>query len=206
MAHALFFGGSGRRAVAHKRRAINPTSSKGEKAWGRGPLRPKEFPRHRDTRCQIYASTTRATKVLHSTWRGPVQNQSFAKMIWTAAKVISQSICCTPHLTDKCGTWPFFGGSGRRAVAHTCPAFPKNTYGPVRILLIRGGSGAERLTQPPRTEYKPGRKALLRPKEFPRHRDTLGQIRASTTRPAKAPGEVQSKINLSPKWFGPPLK
>ena len=32
----------------------------------------------------------------------------------------------------------FFGGSGRRAVAHTRPAFPKNAYGLVGIPLIRG--------------------------------------------------------------------
>ena len=42
----------------------------------------------------------------------------------------------------------FFGGSGRRAVAHTRPAFPKNAYSPVGIPLIRGASGAGRLIQP----------------------------------------------------------
>ena len=36
----------------------------------------------------------------------------------------------------------FFGGSERRAVAHTRPAFPKNAYGPVGIPLIRGALGA----------------------------------------------------------------
>ena len=49
-----------------------------------------------------------------------------------------------------------FCGSGRRAVAHTRPAFPKNTYGLVGIPLIRGASGAGRLTQPYRREVKPG--------------------------------------------------
>ena len=58
-------------------------------------------------------------------------------------------ICCSSHLTGKCGTKTFLGGSGRRAVAHTCPAFPKNTYGPVGIPLIRGASGAGRSTQTP---------------------------------------------------------
>ena len=53
-------------------------------------MRPKEFPRHRDTLGQIRASTTRPAKALPSTWRGPVQNQSVAKMIWTAAKVVSR--------------------------------------------------------------------------------------------------------------------
>ena len=58
-------------------------------------------------------------------------------------------ICCSPHLTGKCGTRPFLGGSGRRAVAHTRPAFPKNAYGPVGIPLIRGASGAGRSNPPP---------------------------------------------------------
>ena len=34
-----------------------------------------------------------------------------------------------------------FCRSGRRAVAHTRPAFPQNAYGPVGIPLIRGASG-----------------------------------------------------------------
>ena len=42
------------------------------------------------------------------------------------------------------------------AVAHTRPAFPKNAYGLVGIPLIRGASGAGRLTQPPLRERKPG--------------------------------------------------
>ena len=46
----------------------------------------------------------------------------------------------------------FFGGSERRAVAHTRPAFPQNAYGPVGIPLIKGASGAGRLTQPSRRE------------------------------------------------------
>ena len=59
----------------------------------------------------------------------------------------------------------FFGGSGRRAVAHTRPAFPKNAYGPVGIPLIRGASGTRRSTPSPQ-----GCKSLgegpLRPKEI----------------------------------------
>ena len=31
----------------------------------------------------------------------------------------------TSHQTDECGTRPFLDGSGRRAVAQTCPAVPK---------------------------------------------------------------------------------
>ena len=42
----------------------------------------------------------------------------------------------------------FFCESGRRAVAHTRPAFPKNAHGPVGIPLIRGASGAGQSTPP----------------------------------------------------------
>ena len=50
--------------------------------------------------------------------------------------------------------WPkaFFGGSGHWAIAHMRQAFAKNAYGPVGIPLIRGASGAGRLTQPPQRE------------------------------------------------------
>ena len=46
----------------------------------------------------------------------------------------------------------FFGGSGRRAAAHTRSAFPQNAHGPVGIQLIRGASGVGRLTQLPQRE------------------------------------------------------
>ena len=88
-------------------------------------------------------------------------------------------ICCTPHLTSICGTRPFFGGSGRRAVAHTRPAFPKNASGPVGIPLIRGASGAGWSTQP-KGVIAWGEDAL-RPKEIiqlPRH---TGQIRPAAS-------------------------
>ncbi len=49
---------------------------------------------------------------------------------------LCSGICCAPHLTGKYGTRPFYGGSGRRAVAHTRPAFPKNAYGPVGIVFV----------------------------------------------------------------------
>ena len=60
----------------------------------------------------------------------------------------------------------FFGGSGRKAVAHTRPAFPKNTYGPVGIPLIRDVSGAGRSTQPPSKGGKSLGEGPLRPKEI----------------------------------------
>ena len=41
------------------------------------------------------------------------------------APILICGICCSPHLTGKCGPRPFLGGSGRRAGGHTRPAFPK---------------------------------------------------------------------------------
>ena len=45
-------------------------------------------------------------------------------------------ICCSPHLTSKCGTRPFLGGSRRRAGAHTHPAFPKMPTAPSAFPLV----------------------------------------------------------------------
>ena len=70
------------------------------------------------------------------------------KVLTTAAAVLVPR----PTERESVAQGLFFGGSGRRAVAHTRPAFPKNAYGPVGIPLIRGASGAGRWTQPPRRE------------------------------------------------------
>ena len=77
-----FLGGTGRRAVAHTRpdfakNALGPVGiplvrgasgagqwtqppRKGVKAWGEGPLRPKEISRYRDTLGQIHAADNTA--------------------------------------------------------------------------------------------------------------------------------------------------
>ena len=48
-----------------------------------------------------------------------------------------QGICRVPHLTGKYGTRPFFlGGTGRRAVAHTRPEFPKMPTAPSAFPLL----------------------------------------------------------------------
>ena len=82
MAQGLFLGGTGRRAVAHTRpefakNALGPVGiplvrgasgagqwtqppRKGVKAWGEGPLRPKEISRYRDTLGQIRAADNTA--------------------------------------------------------------------------------------------------------------------------------------------------
>ena len=101
-----------------------------------------------------------------------------------------------PHLTGKCGTRPFYGGSGRRGrSAHAPGISPKTPTAPVGIPLIRGrlrrrgdepnlSEGSESLGgRPPEADGK-----------NPRHRDTLGQIRVPTARPAKV---------LPSTWGGP---
>ena len=85
---------------------INPTSPKGAKAWVEGPLRPKEIPKHRDTLGQIRASTTRPAKVLPRSWRGPVRNQSVAKMIWTwagSSQPKPDEVKMVLYIVEECG-------------------------------------------------------------------------------------------------------
>ena len=97
----------------------------------------------------------------------------------------------------------FFGGTGRRAVAHTRPEFPKMPTAPSAFPLLGapqapgdkpnlpegskslGGRPPEAVGKSPGTETHSARTAsrqLGRPKCYP------------------APGDVQSEINLSPKW------
>ena len=70
----------------------------------------------------------------------------------------------------------FYGGSGRRAVAHTRPAFPKNAYGPVGIPLIRGASVPGNEPNPP----KEGKSLGGRPPEAERN------YPAAETHPARS--------------------
>ena len=99
----------------------------------------------------------------------------------------------------------FLGGTGRRAVAHTRPEFPKMPTAPSAFPLLGapqapgdkpnlpegskslGGRPPEAVGKSPGTETHSARTAsrqLGRPKCYP------------------APGEVQPEINLSPKWSG----
>ena len=80
-------------------------------------------------------------------------------------------ICCSPHLTGKCGTRPFLGGSGRRARARMCLAFPKMPTAQSAFPLLG-------VMNPPQG-VKAWGKGPLRPKEISRYRDTLGQICAA---------------------------
>ncbi len=108
---------------------MNPTPPKGVKAWGEGP--PPEAEGTETHSARSVPQITRPAEVLPGTWRG-------------VRPIVICGICCPPHQTGKYGTRPFYGGSGRRAVAHTRPAVSKNALGPVGIPLIRGASGAGR--------------------------------------------------------------
>ena len=107
-----------------------------------------------------------------------------------------------PHLTSMGGARPFFGGSGRRVGAHTCPAFPKMPTTPSAF-----PSGGGRWTQPPE-----GGKILgedpLRPKEISRYRDTLSQIRAADNtagrRATRQLERCQTEIDLRYLLLAPP--
>ena len=153
------FCGSGRMAVAHTRPAfpknayglfgitlirgasgagrLTQPHSKGGKSLGKASWSRRKIFSYRATPSQIRAAASTACR------------SATRQLNQKAAPIRSCGICYSPHLTSKCGTRPFLGGTGRRAVAHTHPAFPKNAYGPFGIPLIRGASGAGRLTQPP---------------------------------------------------------
>ena len=120
-------------------------------------------------------------------------------LAWRLIDSIGWDIWCTPHLTGKCGTRPFFGGSRHRAVAHTRPTFPKNAYGPVGISFIRGASGAGQLTQPSLGEWKPEGKAPWGRRKSPgteTHPARSAPPQHGRPKCYQAPGEDQSKINL----------
>ena len=102
-----FFGGSDCRAGAHthlafpkmsmarsafpflRRRAITPPQ--GLKAWEKAPLRSKEISRSRDTLSQIRASNNTA-------------GRSATQHLERCRQILICDICCSPHLTGKCGT------------------------------------------------------------------------------------------------------
>ena len=153
-----------------------PNLLEGSKSLGEGPRRPKEISSCRDTLGQIRA-----------------------RLIWTGVFV------GRPTLRASMAQGLFLGGTGRRAVAHTRPEFPKMPTAPSAFLLLGapqepgdkpnlpegskslGGRPPEAVGKSPGTETHSARTAsrqLGRPKCNP------------------APGNVQSEINLSAKWSG----
>ena len=118
-------------------------------------------------------------------------------LIWTGVFVDR------PTLRASMAQGLFLGGTGRRAVAHTHPEFPKMPTAPSAFPLLGapqvlcykpnlpegskslGGRPPEAVGKSPGTEAHSARTAswqLGRPKCYP------------------APGDVQSEINLLPKW------
>ena len=103
------------------------------------------------------------------------------------------------HVPPNVKVWhkAFFSGSGRRAVAHTRPAFPKNAYGPVGIPLIRGTSGAGRSTQPPEADNSLGG----RPPE------AEGNYPAAETHPARSAPQPARPVEVRPdNWISKMLR
>ena len=86
------------------------------------------LPRHRDTLGQIRALTTRPAKVLLSTWRGHDHEQSFL--------LLSRYLLAAPPYGQVWHKAFFLGGTGRRAVAHTRPEFPKMPTAPSAFPLL----------------------------------------------------------------------
>ena len=95
----------------------------------------------------------------------------------------------------------FFGGSGRRAIAHTRPAFPKNAYGPVGIPLLGAPQApGEEPNLPEGSKSLGGRppEAEGTPPQAPRYSARSAPRRYGWPKCYPAPGEVQTESNLSP--------
>ena len=86
------------------------------------------------------------------------------------------SICCSPHLTGKCGTRVFLRWGRAQGQSPHAPGIPKNAYGPVNIPLIRGATVARRWAPPSEGGKSLGERPP-RLKEISRYRVTLRQIR-----------------------------
>ena len=110
---------------------------KGVNAWGKDPWGRMKSPGTETHSIKSVAQITRLAEVLPGNWRG---SDRYWSTVFDARP--TKRACMAQGL--------FLGGTGRRAVAHTRPEFAKNAYGPVGIPLVRGASGAGRLTQPSR--------------------------------------------------------
>ena len=135
MAKGLFYGGSGRRAVAHtdlafpkmptprrhstdqgrlRRRAMNPPSPKGVKARGEDPEAEGNYPAAK-------THSARSVPAASTASRNATQQLEKRSVNAPAAAVFVD----LPTQRASMAQGLFYGGSGRRAVAHTRPAFPK---------------------------------------------------------------------------------
>ena len=74
----------------------------------------------------------------------------------------------------------FFGASGRRARAHTRPAWPKIPSAPLAFPLLGAPQAPGNKPNSPKG-VKPWVDGPLRPEEISSCRDTLGQIRAAAS-------------------------
>ena len=102
-----------KRCISGVRQAINLTPPSRVKAWGDSPLKLEVCPEDETHPTRSVALTSRPIEVCPINWIG------------TIAQNRNNSIWLTSHQPDECGTSPFEGGSGHRAVAQTRSAFPK---------------------------------------------------------------------------------
>ena len=146
MAQGLFYGGSGCRAVAHTRPAFpkmptapsafpllgapqapgdEPNLPEGSKSLGgRPPEAERNYPAAETHPARSAPLPARSTEVWPNNWRSTVLLQ------------LQRYLLRAPPNGQVWHKAFFYGGSGRRAVAHTRPAFPKMPTAPSAFPLL----------------------------------------------------------------------
>ena len=165
---------------------------------GKAPLGRRKISRHRDTLIPNRVPITWPAKVLPSTWRGPVQNQFVTKMIGTGPEYLLTA----PPYGQVWHKAFFLDGTGRRAVAHTRPEFPKMPTAPSAFPLLGVPQAPGDIPNLPEGSKSLGGRppeAVGNPQE-PRH--TLPELRPDNRAGQSATQHLErsiSEINLSPK-------
>ena len=211
MAQGIFYGGSGRWAVAHTRPAFAKNAygpvgiplnrgasctgqwtqlpSKGGKSLGGRPPEAEgnlQVPRHtRPDPCRRQHGRPKRYPT-----PGEVQIEIDLRYLMHAPPY--------GHVWHKAF---FLVGPGAGPSPTRARSLPKNALGPVGIPLVRGASGAGQWTQPSSKGGKSLGEGPLRPKEISRYRDTLGQIRAADNTAGRSATRhlerYQTEIDLS---------
>ena len=109
----------------------------GGKSLGEGPLKSKEISRYRDTLGQIQAADNTA-------------GRSATRQLERFRPMVICGICCSPHLTGKCGTRPFFRWFRAQGLSQHAPDIPQNAYGPVGNPLLEAPQAPCDQPKPPK--------------------------------------------------------
>ena len=113
-----FLGGSERRAGAHTGPAFaKMPTAQSSFPGGKAPWSRRKSPGTETHSARSVPQITRPVEVLHGNWRGSDRN-------WSAV------FAARPTLRAIVAQGLFYGGSGRRAVAHTRPVFAKMPTAP----------------------------------------------------------------------------